>query len=70
MTKPEHRNDDPLYDNDPAAAHLGVEGHTLEVWRSTGRYLIPYIKVGRRVKYRRSALDKWLESRTVNAEAA
>ena len=42
-----------LLDNGPAADYLGVEEHTLEIWRSTGRYRIPYIKVGRRVKYRR-----------------
>ena len=64
MTKPE------LLDNEPAAEYLGVQPHTLEIWRCTGRYRIPYIKVGRRVKYRRADLDAWLDSRTVNVEAA
>jgi predicted site-specific integrase-resolvase len=63
-TKPE------LLDNDPAADFLGIKGHTLEIWRASGRYRIPYIKVGSRVKYRRSDLEKFLDARTVNAEAA
>ena len=64
MTKPE------LLDNDPAADYLGVKPHTLEIWRASGRYRIPFVKVGRLVKYRRADLDAWLQSRTVNAEAA
>jgi excisionase family DNA binding protein len=47
-----------------AAAILGVTTGTLQVWRSTGRYAIPFIKVGRLVKYRRSVLEEWLDSRT------
>lgn len=52
-----------------AAEYLGVSVNTLEVWRSTKRYNIPYVKVGRLVKYRQSALDAFLESRTVSTEA-
>ena len=47
-----------------AAAIIGVTPGTLQVWRSTGRYAIPFIKVGRLVKYRPSDLQSWLESRT------
>ncbi len=47
-----------------AAQYLGIATGTLSVWRSTGRYKIPFIKVGRRVRYRRSDLETWLESRT------
>ena len=56
--------DDPLLDTPAAAKEIGTEPSTLEVWRSTKRYDIPYIKVGRLVRYRRSALLSWLESRT------
>lgn len=59
-----------LLDNDPAANYIGIKGGTLEVWRSTKRHQIPYIKVGRLVKYRKSDLDAWLTSRTVDAEQA
>jgi excisionase family DNA binding protein len=47
-----------------AARVLGVQPGTLEVWRSSGRYDLPFIKVGRCVRYRRADLDHWLASRT------
>lgn len=53
-----------LVDEIEAAAILDVAPGTLSVWRSTGRYGIPFVKVGRNVRYSRSALAAWLESRT------
>lgn len=53
-----------LVDEKEAAVILGVTQRTLQVWRSTGRYAIPFLKVGRLVKYRRGALENWHESRT------
>ncbi len=53
-----------------AAEFLTVSVGTLEVWRSTKRYAIPYIKCGRLVRYRRSDLEAWLESRRVAPVAA
>lgn len=58
-----------LLSNQQAAEYLGVSPNTLEVWRCTKRYDLPYIKVGRIVKYRREALDTFLESRTIGAES-
>lgn len=55
---------DPKYSNNRAAQYIGVRPQTLAVWRSTGRYGIPYLKVGRKVFYRKSVLDAWLKSRT------
>lgn len=52
-----------LLDPEAAAAALGVSPGTLSVWRSTGRYNLPFLKVGARVKYRRADLDEWLEKR-------
>jgi excisionase family DNA binding protein len=54
-----------LLDTGPAAEYLGIRGHTLEVWRTSGRYGLPFVKVGRRVKYRRADLDRFLAARTV-----
>jgi excisionase family DNA binding protein len=54
----------PLLDEVQAAEHLRVSPGTLSVWRSTGRYQLPFLKVGRKVRYRLSDLDAWLESRT------
>lgn len=53
----------PLLDTGQAAAHLGVTIGTLNVWRSTGRHQLPYLKIGRNVRYRLSDLDAWLEAR-------
>lgn len=58
-----------LLGNDEAAQYIGVTPRTLEVWRCTKRYVIPYIKVGRLVKYRRAALDDFLLSREVGVAA-
>ncbi len=55
---------DPLFTPPEAAAYIGVTENTLSVWRCVGRYAIPFIKVGRLVRYRVSDLDAWLESRT------
>jgi excisionase family DNA binding protein len=38
---------------------------TLLTWRTTKRYPLKYIKVGRKVLYRRSDVMSFLESRTV-----
>lgn len=50
-----------------AAEYIGVTPGTLEVWRCTKRYHIPFIKVGRLVRYRKSALDIFLDQQTVDA---
>ncbi len=55
---------DPLRNEDESAQFLGVKPTTLQIWRSTKRYPLPYIKVGRLVRYRQSALDAFLASRT------
>ena len=64
MTKPE------LLDTKPAADYIDVKPHTLEIWRSTGRYKIPFVRVGRLVKYLRTDLDAWLYARTVYGQTA
>lgn len=56
---------DDLLTTPEAAKLIRAEPGTLEVWRTTKRYKLPYVKVGRKVLYRRSDLLKFLESRTV-----
>ena len=58
---------DPLISEAETAALLDVKPGTLQVWRSTKRYPLPYVKVGRLVRYRHSAVVAFLESRTVAA---
>lgn len=59
-----HQSTDPLLSPPEAAAYLGVSKDTLSVWRCTSRYNIQFVKVGRLVKYRKSALDDFLTRRT------
>lgn len=58
-----------LLDNGAAAAFLGVKPGTLDVWRSTGRYSIPFVKVGRLVRYKRADLQAFIENRTMGVAA-
>jgi hypothetical protein len=53
-----------LLDEKEAARFLDNSPGTLSVWRSTGRYNLPFIKIGRNVRYRRADLIAWLEKRT------
>lgn len=53
-----------------AADYLGVKPDTLAVWSCTHRYALPYLKVGRAVRYRKADLDAWLDSRRVHHEGA
>ena len=46
-----------------AADCLGLAPGTLSVWRSTGRYALPFVKIGARVRYKRGALQSWVASR-------
>ena len=45
----------------------GLSPVTLQTWRSRGDGP-PFLKVGRLVRYRRSDLDAWLESRVRNRQ--
>ncbi|MFW0778199.1 MAG: helix-turn-helix domain-containing protein [Rickettsiales bacterium] len=51
-----------------AAEFLGVKEHTLAVWACNKRYTLPYVKVGRLVKYRYSDLLAFVEARTENIQ--
>ncbi len=45
---------------------LGVSPITLGLWKSTKRYNLPVVKVGRLAKYRYGDLLEFIEMRTVN----
>lgn len=61
---------DPLLTDPEAAQYLKVKDGTLANWRCTGRRKIPYIRLGRSVRYRRSDLDAYLQSCTVGGNDA
>lgn len=58
---------DPLLDETQTAERLGVSPNTLQVWRSSKRYPLAYVKIGRNVRYRTSAVEQFIASRTVPA---
>jgi excisionase family DNA binding protein len=57
----------PLLTNAQAATYLGLKPHTLDVWRSTKRVKIPFVRIGTNVRYRQEDLDRFLEKNTVKA---
>ena len=59
---------DDLLTRAQAAELLNVQVQTLACWASSQRYQLPYIRVGRAVRYRRSDLNRFLASRTVNGD--
>lgn len=61
--------DDPLLDQARAAMYIDTAPRTLETWRYQGRGPA-YIKVGNSVRYRKSAIDSWLDAQTVNPSRA
>jgi excisionase family DNA binding protein len=61
----EHYTAPALLTNEQAAAYLGLQPDTLCVWRSLKINNIPYIKIGRNVRYRPADLEAYLLSKTV-----
>ena len=45
---------------------IGVRVETLATWRSTHRQGLPYIRIGRKIRYAEQAVLAWLASRTVD----
>lgn len=61
-------NPNDLLTESEAAELIGVVPETLQIWRSTKRYNLPYLKIGRLVRYRRAHVDAWMDSRIVQNE--
>ena len=54
-----------LLDKREAARLLAIKARSLD--RYISARLIPYVKIGRLVRFRRSDLIKWIERKTVKA---
>jgi excisionase family DNA binding protein len=54
-----------LLTRNQAAQYLGVTPNTLAVWACTHRYNLPFVKIGRLVKYRRADLEDFIARRTI-----
>lgn len=55
-----------LLTTEEAAKTLGLSPSTLCIWRTTKRYPLPYVKVGRMVRYRIEDLEAFLTQRRQN----
>ncbi|MEX2151281.1 MAG: helix-turn-helix domain-containing protein [Steroidobacteraceae bacterium] len=53
-----------------AAKILAVSTNTLACWRSTKRYPLPWVRVGNRVRYRQTDLDRFITARSQNVQPA
>jgi predicted DNA-binding transcriptional regulator AlpA len=47
---------------------LGIAPATLAIWRCTKRYQLPYVKVGRLIRYKESDVEAFIQSRIQNGE--
>jgi excisionase family DNA binding protein len=56
-------NEEGNWKNKRAAAYLGCTDGTLRVWVSQRR--VPFVKVGRLVRFRKQDLDAWLDQNVV-----
>lgn len=59
------RNFAQLIAEDDAAGILGLSPHTLANWRATHRQKLPYVKIGRSVRYRMADLESFISSSRV-----
>jgi len=67
MVKPRQTGDDEqLRDDRWLAEYLNCEHKTTQAWRTRGGGP-PFIKVNSLVRYRKSDVDRWLESRLVSS---
>lgn len=62
-------NDNDVMNGKAAAVYMDTTEGTLSTWRYLGKGP-RYYKVGRRVVYRRSDLDAWLEAHAVTPDSA
>lgn len=60
-------NNEALLNDKDAAQYLGLSVHTLRRWRvdpDRAKSGPPFIKLNHAVRYRRTALDSWLDQNT------
>jgi len=50
----------PLLSRKEAANYLGLSEQTLAIWKCTKRYELPFVKIGRLIKYRKADLDQFI----------
>ena len=55
-----------LMDQKAAATYLGTTVASLNTWRATGKYKIPYVRWGHNISYRKEDLDAWIAEHLEN----
>ena len=65
MTTEIEQHDEDLLKEKEAADYLLNEPNTLAVWRCTGRHSLPFVRIGKSIRYRRGDLRKFVASRVV-----
>ena len=50
-----------LINRQQAAAMLGCKATTLAIWKCTNRHALPYIKIGKNIRYRVSDIKDFIE---------
>lgn len=61
-------DDNIIVDTSEAAELICTPEKSLIKWRSTGEHNIPYIKIGRNVRYRTKDLRIWIEAHICGGE--
>lgn len=56
-----------LLTTEEAAALVDAKPQTLAIWRCTGRHNLPFVRVGRLIRYRETDILAWLDRNTVGA---
>lgn len=54
----------PLVSRKEAARYLGLAPQTLAQWACGGRRHLPWVKIGRKVQYKKSDLDAFIATNT------
>ena len=66
MTKEEVKNPtQTLLSRKEAAKYLGCTAGTLAIWKCTKRYPLPYVKIGRNIRYRLSDLMDFIANNAI-----
>lgn len=55
-------DDNIIVDTSEASILLHTPEKSLIKWRSTGEHNIPYVKIGRSIRYRTADLRAWIEA--------
>ena len=58
----------PLLSRREAAIYLGLSEQTLAIWKCTKRYELPFVKIGRLIKYKKADLDAFISKNASSSE--